>query len=83
LGFSCGLVELSLCILPAYLGAPYAFLMKFFTYQKKKKSVLSKDSDLNWFVIWRVLVQCQVDIRWVGLVLPLLKNLKLITYVGL
>jgi hypothetical protein len=34
--FSCGLAELLLCILPVYLGAPYAFLMKF-SYLSKKK----------------------------------------------
>jgi len=34
--FSCGLAELLLCILHVYLGAPYAFLMKF-SYLSKKK----------------------------------------------
>jgi hypothetical protein len=29
LGFSCGLAKLLMCILHLYLGAPYAFLMKF------------------------------------------------------
>jgi hypothetical protein len=28
-GFSYGLAESLLCILPVYLGAPYVFLMKF------------------------------------------------------
>jgi hypothetical protein len=37
--FSCGLAELLLCILPVYLGAPYAFLMKF-SYLSKKKIYL-------------------------------------------
>jgi 4-hydroxybenzoate polyprenyltransferase len=37
LGFLCGLAELSLCILPVYLGAPYACLMKFFYLSPKKK----------------------------------------------
>jgi hypothetical protein len=37
LGFLCGLAELLLCILPVYLGAPYAFLMKF-SYLSKKKN---------------------------------------------
>jgi len=35
LGFLCGLAELSLCILPVYLGALYVFLMKF-SYLSKK-----------------------------------------------
>jgi hypothetical protein len=37
--FLCGLAELLLCIHPVYLGAPYAFLMKF-SYLSKKKKVL-------------------------------------------
>jgi hypothetical protein len=40
LGFSCGLAELLLCILPVYLEAPYAFLMKFSYLSKKKKILL-------------------------------------------
>jgi hypothetical protein len=43
-GFGCcgyvvsyGLAELLLCILPVYLGVPYAFLMKFSYLSKKKK----------------------------------------------
>jgi hypothetical protein len=39
LGFLCGLAELLLCIHPVYLGAPYAFLMKFFYLSKKKKEL--------------------------------------------
>jgi hypothetical protein len=35
LGFSCGLAKLLLCILLVYLGAPYAFLMKFSYFSKK------------------------------------------------
>jgi len=37
LGFLCGLAELLLCIHPVYLGAPYAFLMKFLLIKIKKK----------------------------------------------
>jgi hypothetical protein len=37
LGFICGLAELFLCIHPVYLGAPYAFLMKFSYLSKKKR----------------------------------------------
>jgi hypothetical protein len=33
----CGVVWLVLCILPVYLGAPFAFLIKFFLLIKKKK----------------------------------------------
>jgi len=39
LGFSCELAKLLMCILPVYLGTPYAFLMKFLTYQKFTESV--------------------------------------------
>jgi len=35
MGFSCGLAGSLLCILPVYLGALYAFLMKF-SYLSKK-----------------------------------------------
>jgi hypothetical protein len=35
--FFCGLAELFLCILPVYLGALFAFLIKFFYLSKKKK----------------------------------------------
>jgi len=38
-GFSHGLTESLLCILLVYLGAPYAFLMKF-SYLSKKKNFL-------------------------------------------
>jgi hypothetical protein len=37
LSFLCGLAELFLCIHPVYLGASYAFLMKFSYLSKKKK----------------------------------------------
>jgi hypothetical protein len=33
------LVKGSFCILPVYLGAPYAFIKLTFTYQKKKKTI--------------------------------------------
>jgi len=39
LGFLCGLAELLLCIHHVYLGAPYAFLMKFLLIKKKKGGV--------------------------------------------
>lgn len=39
-------------------------------------SILSVDGDVNWFVTWRDLVQCHLNIRCVGLVLPLLKKFE-------
>jgi hypothetical protein len=49
MGFSCGLAELLLCIPFVYLGAPYAFLMKFSYLSKKKGYVGGKSyAILKW-----------------------------------
>jgi hypothetical protein len=42
IGFLCELAELLLCIHPVYLGASYAFLMKFSYLSKKKKLIKKK-----------------------------------------